>query len=171
VVSDGERWPTLTLYQRFESLIAFILTLIVTLVILVALYRLVADVVGGLVFGALNPLDYRVFQTVFGEIMTVLIALEFNHTLQYVVSREQSIIQTKIVLLISLLALARKFIILDLKETTPNELSGLAAVTLALGVTYWLLRDRDDRLGLQTKAQPEKASASKPPRSSRPPTH
>jgi Phosphate-starvation-inducible E family len=78
-------------YQRFESLIAFILTLIVTLVTLAALYRLVADVVGGLVFGALNPLDYRVFQTVFGEIMTVLIALEFNHTLQYVVSREQSI--------------------------------------------------------------------------------
>jgi hypothetical protein len=96
----GERWPTLALYQRFGSLIAFILTLIVTLVILVALYRLVADVVGGLVFGALNPLDYMVFQTVFGEIMTVLIALEFNHTLQYVVSREQSIIQTKIVLLI-----------------------------------------------------------------------
>ena len=78
----GERWPTLTFYQRFESLIAFILTLIVTLVILVALYRLVADVVGGLVFGALNPLEYKVFQTVFGEIMTVLIALEFNHTLQ-----------------------------------------------------------------------------------------
>ena len=137
----GERWPTLTLYQRFESLITFILTLIVTLVILVALYRLVAD------------------------------ALEFNHTLQYVVSREQSIIQTKIVLLISLLALARKFIILDLKETTPNELLGLAAVTLALGITYWLLREPDDRLGLQTKAQPAKASASKPPRSSRPPTH
>ena len=84
---------------------------------------------------------------------------------------EQSIIETKIVLLISLLALARKFIILDLKETTPNELLGLAAVTLAPGVTYWLLRERDDRLGLQTKAQPEKASASKPSRSSRPPTH
>ena len=67
---------------------------------------------------ALNPLDYRVFQTVFGEITTVLIALEFNHTLQYVVSREQSVIQTKIVLLISLLALARKFIILDLNDDT-----------------------------------------------------
>ena len=103
--------------------------------------------------------------------MTVLIALEFNHTLQYVVSREQSIIQTKIVLLISLLALARKFIILDLKETTPNELLGLAAVTLALGITYWLLREREDRLGLQTKARPEKAPTSRPPRSSRPSTH
>jgi len=166
----AERWSTLTLYQRFESLIAFVLTLIITLVILVALYRLIAEVVGGLLFGALNPLEFKVFQTVFGQIMTVLIALEFNHTLQYVVSREQSIIQVKIVLLISLLALARKFIILDLKETSPNDLLGLAAVTLALGITYWLLRERDDRLQMLTKGQSERAPASKPGRSSRPPT-
>jgi len=164
------QWPTQTLYQRFESAIALILTLVITLVILVALYRLIAEVVGGLVFGALNPLDFKVFQSVFGQIMTVLIALEFNHTLQYVVSREQSIIQTKVVLLISLLALARKFIILDLKETTANDLLGLAAITLVLGITYWLLRERDDRLRTSTKSQFEKALAPKTGKSSRPPT-
>ena len=48
---------------------------------------------------ALDPLEHSVFQAVFGEIMTLLIALEFNHSLQYVVNRAQSIIQTKIVLL------------------------------------------------------------------------
>jgi uncharacterized membrane protein (DUF373 family) len=166
----ADKWASLTFYQRFESLAAFILTLVITLVILVALYRLIAEVLGGLVFGAMNPLEYKVFQAVFGQIMTVLIALEFNHTLQYVVSREQSIIQTKIVLLISLLALARKFIILDLKETAANELLGLAAVTLALGICYWLLREPDERLQLQTKGQPERTPVSEPPRSSRPPT-
>jgi len=56
------------------------------------------------------------------------------------------VIQTKIVLLIALLALARKFIVLDLSSTGPTELFGLAAVTLALGVTYWLMRERDDRI-------------------------
>ena len=167
----ADKWASLTFYQRFESLTAFILTLVITLVILVALYRLIAEVLGALVFGAVNPLEYKVFQAVFGQIMTVLIALEFNHTLQYVVSREQSIIQTKIVLLISLLALARKFIILDFKETAANELLGLAAITLALGICYWLVRERDDRLQLQTKGQPERTAVSKPPRSSGPPTH
>jgi hypothetical protein len=52
--------------------------------------------IDGLVFDTLNPLDHRVFQSVFGEILTLLIALEFNHTLQYVVTRQQSIIQTKV---------------------------------------------------------------------------
>jgi uncharacterized membrane protein (DUF373 family) len=135
----AERWPELTIYQRFESLIAFALSLIIGLVILVALFRLVVDVVGSLVLGAANPLDHKIFQRVFGEIMTLLIALEFNHTLHYFAIREKSIIQTKVVLLISLLALARKFIILDMHETSANQLFGLAAVTLALGISCWLV--------------------------------
>jgi uncharacterized membrane protein (DUF373 family) len=125
--------------------VALVLTAIISLIILVALYRLAATVIGGLLLGVLDPLDYQVFQSVFGEILTLLIALEFNHTLLYVVAREQSIIQTKVVLLIALLAVARKFIILDINDTSAGQLLGLAAVTLVLGVTYWLIRERDVR--------------------------
>jgi uncharacterized membrane protein (DUF373 family) len=141
-----ENWAVLSYYQRFESAVALVLALIIALIVLVALYRLGESVVAGLLLGVLDPLDPKVFQQVFGDIMTLLIALEFNHTLQYVVAREQSIIQTKVVLLIALLALARKFIILDLHDLTDGQLLGLAAITLVLGVTYWLLRERDDRL-------------------------
>jgi uncharacterized membrane protein (DUF373 family) len=137
-------WGLQSYYQRFESAVALVLTAIVSLIILVALYRLAATVIAGLIFGVLDPLDYEAFQAVFGEILTLLIALEFNHTLQYVVTREQSIIQTKVVLLIALLALARKFIILDIKDTSAAHLFGLAAVTLVLGITYWLIRQRDE---------------------------
>src|SRR5467141_2661011 len=89
---------------------------VVGLIIVVALFRLTLSVATGLLWGAFDPLDQAVFQSVFGEILTLLIALEFNHTLQYVVAREQSIIQIKVVLLIVILALARKFIVLDLHE-------------------------------------------------------
>ena len=139
-------WSDLSLYQRFEITVAFLLTLIISLVILIALYRLLVGVFTELVFGALDPLDHGVFQTVFGEIMTLLITLEFNHTLQYVVNRTQSIIQTKVVLLIALLAVARKVIILDLKTMGVGPTLGLAAIILVLGVTYWLIREQDDHL-------------------------
>src|SRR2546421_7966957 len=139
------QWTLLSYYQRFEGLVALVLTLVIGLVILVALFRLTFSVVTGLLLGVLNPLDHGVFQSVFGEILTLLIALEFNHTLQYVVKREQSIIQTKVVLLIALLAVARKFIILDIKDVSAGQLLGLAAVALALGVAYWLVRERDER--------------------------
>jgi uncharacterized membrane protein (DUF373 family) len=140
------RWAVLSHYQRFEGFVALVLTLVIGLVILVALFRLTFSVVTGLLLGVLDPLDPGVFQTVFGEILTLLIALEFNHTLQYVVKREQSIIQTKVVLLIALLAVARKFIVLDLRDVDAGQLLALAAITLALGLAYWLMRERDDRL-------------------------
>lgn len=139
-----ERWAVLDAYQRFESLIGIVLTILIALIIVVAAYRLSITIVVELLLGV-DPLDANVFQDIFGEIMTLLIALEFNHTLQYTVTRQQNIIQTKVVLLIALLALARKFIVLDLAETSPAHLLGLAAAALALGVVYWLLRERDDR--------------------------
>ena len=89
----------------------------------------------------------------FGEILTLLIALEFNHTLQYVVKRQQSIIQTQVVLLIALLAIARKFIVLDLGSVDAAQLLGLAAVTLGLGIAYWLIRERDDRIEIASNTQ------------------
>ncbi len=135
----------MTFYQRFESFVAFVITLLITIVVAVTLYRLFVTVVSGILLGAMDPLDHRVFQNVFGEIMTVLIALEFNNTLQYVVTRQQSI-KTKVILLIAMLAVARKFIIMDLRETSAESMFGLAAIALALGIVYWLLRERDDRL-------------------------
>jgi uncharacterized membrane protein (DUF373 family) len=95
------------------------------------------------------------FQSVFGEILTLLIALEFNHTLQYVVKRQQSIIQTQVVLLIALLAIARKFIVLDLGSVDAAQLLGLAAITLGLGIAYWLIRERDDRTDIASNNRAE----------------
>jgi uncharacterized membrane protein (DUF373 family) len=155
----SERWRSLTFYQRFEWVVAFALTVLVTIVILVALFRLSVEIIGGLVFGALNPLEHKAFQTIFGQIMTVLIALEFNHTLRYVVNRDQSVIQTRTVLLIALLAMARRFIIMDLTITSNTELLGLAAVTLALGGTYWLMREREERAPAGRPGDPDAAGS------------
>jgi len=141
-----DQWRVLSYYQYFESAVALALTFIVALVILVALYRLGEAVLASLLLGVLDPLDPVIFQTVFGEILTLLIALEFNHTLQYAVAREQGIIQTKVVVLIALLAMARKSIVLDLRDTSATQLAALAAVTLALGAVYWMIRDRDERV-------------------------
>jgi len=149
------QWAVLSYYQRFEGLVALILTLVIALIILVALFRLTSSVITGLLFGALDPLDPGIFQSVFGEILTLLIALEFNHTLQYVVKRQQSIIQTQVVLLIALLAIARKFIVLDLGSVDAAQLLGLAAITLGLGIAYWLIRERDDRIDIASNTQAE----------------
>jgi uncharacterized membrane protein (DUF373 family) len=137
-------WPVLTAYQRFEVFVAFLLTLLIGAVILVALYRLAVSVVDTLVLRTLNPLDHVVFQQVFGEIMTLLIALEFNHTLHYVIAGARGLIHTRMVVLIALLALARKVIVVDLFAAPASSVLALSALTVALAITYRMIRERDE---------------------------
>lgn len=138
-------WPGLGLYERFEQGVCFVLTLVISGIVVAALAVLLIRVVGLLVTGIVDPAEPAVFQAIFGMILTVLIALEFNHTLLGVLERRHSIVQVRTVVLIALLAIARKFVILDFAETEATKLLGLAAAALALGGIYWLVRDQDRR--------------------------
>ena len=138
------QWAVMTFYERFEQVIALVLSAVIAVIIVVSLLQLMSIVFTLLILDAFNPLDHKVFQTVFAMIMTLLIAMEFKHSIVRVALRRDSIIQVKTVILIGLIALARKFVILD-PEASPGKIAALAGATLALGVTYWLLRERDYR--------------------------
>lgn len=137
-----KEWNIMTFYERFEQAIALILSAVIAVIVVVSLVQLIRTVFTLLFLDAFNPLDHKVFQTVFGMIMTLLIAMEFKHSIIKVVLRRDSIIQVKTVVLIALIALARKFVILD-PDTGPAKIAALAGASLALGVVYWLLRERD----------------------------
>lgn len=138
-----EAWPGLSLYERFEEVVVVVLTGLISLVIVAAVINLCFRIGLLVIFGLLDPAEHSVFQAVFGMIFTVLIALEFNHSILSVLRRQESIIQLRTVVLIALLALARKFIILDASKTEPLTIMGLAATVLALGAVHWLVRDQD----------------------------
>lgn len=70
-------------------------------------------------------------------VMTLLIAMEFKHSIIRVALRRSSIVQVKTIMLISLIALGRKFVILDTKATSASTIAALAGATLVLGVVYW----------------------------------
>ena len=138
------QWRLMTVYERFEQVVAITLSGVIALVIVISLIQLIRLVFTLLVMDALNPLDHKVFQLVFGATMTLLIAMEFKHSIVKVALRKESIIQVKTVILIAILALARKFIILE-PDVDPAKVAALAGTVLALGLTYWLMRERDDR--------------------------
>jgi uncharacterized membrane protein (DUF373 family) len=62
-----------------------------------------------------------------------------------VLERRHGVVQVRTVVLIALLALVRKFIVLDAAHVEPVTLVGLAAAVLALGAVHWLVRDQDRR--------------------------
>jgi uncharacterized membrane protein (DUF373 family) len=137
------QWRVLTFYERFEQIIAHILSIVISVIIVVSLWQLIRAVIALLLSEALNPLDHAIFQAVFGMVMTLLIAMEFKNSITSVMLRRDHIVQVKTVILVAMLAIARKFIILDL-ATDPARIAALAAALVALGSVYWLMRQRDD---------------------------
>lgn len=139
-----KEWARLSLYERFEQIIAIILSVAIAVIVVISLLQPIQQVFNLLWLKAFDPLDHKVFQSVFGAIMTLLIAMEFKHSIIQVALRQGSIIQLKTVILIALLALARKFIILDPEVTGAEKIAALAGAVLALGIVYWTMRERDE---------------------------
>ncbi|MCI1191031.1 phosphate-starvation-inducible PsiE family protein [Calidifontimicrobium sp. SYSU G02091] len=140
----ADELAVMSFYERFEQIIALVLSAVIAVIVVVSMIQLIGTVFRLLLLDAFNPLDHATFQTVFGMIMTLLIAMEFKHSIVKVALRRESIIQVRTVVLIALIALARKFVILD-PDTSPAKIAALSGAALALGVVYWLMRDRDDR--------------------------
>ncbi len=140
-----KNWDLMSIYEKFEQIVALVLGFIIAVIIIVSVVQLISQIFSQLISGALDPLDHKVFQSIFGMIMTVLIAMEFKHSIIRVIVRRDSIIQVKTVILISLLAISRKFIILDTKVTDAETITALSFSILVLGVVYWLMRERDDK--------------------------
>jgi uncharacterized membrane protein (DUF373 family) len=137
----------LTLYERFEHAIIIVLTILIMVVVASATWHL-SGVVALLVFtNQIDPTNQAVFQTIFGMIFTVIIALEFKHSLLIVLARQESVVRVRSIILIAMLAMVRKFIIIDLGEAVSTELFALSAAILALGIVHWLVRDQDRHMG------------------------
>jgi uncharacterized membrane protein (DUF373 family) len=139
-------WKLLTLYQRFEHAVILILTGLIAIVVALAVWNLILKVVASIVFsGGFDPTDYSIFQSLFGMIFTVIIALEFKRSLLVLADRQHSVVQVRTVILIALLAIVRKLMILDLAATDALQLFALAAAIVALGAVHWLVREQDRR--------------------------
>ena len=83
-----ERWNVLTFYEKFEHAVIVVLTGVIALIIVFALWSLVLKVAVSILESSFDPTDYSVFQALFGMIFTVIIALEFKRSLLVVAERD-----------------------------------------------------------------------------------
>jgi uncharacterized membrane protein (DUF373 family) len=77
-----------------------------------------------------------IFET-FGAFMAVLIAIEIFINIRLYLGT--GTLPVYLVVATALMAIARKVIVLDLDKVSPEFVYGIAAVVLALGITYWLV--------------------------------
>jgi uncharacterized membrane protein (DUF373 family) len=142
-------WGALGPYERFERLVTAFLIGFIAIIIVVSAAIMVIEVVADLMIG-MGFLETEALQDAFGSILTVVILLEFNHSIALSTRTRTGVIQVRVVVLIAILAIARKLILLDYKAAGSEVLLGMGGLVLALGILYWLIAEADRR-----RRQPE----------------
>ncbi len=85
----------------------------------------------------------RTLINIFGLFLNVLIALELLENLTAYLKKH--VVQVELVVVTSIIAVARKIILLDFEKTSGIDLIGLGIAIFALAISYWILR----RLNIQ----------------------
>ncbi|HEV7997429.1 MAG TPA: phosphate-starvation-inducible PsiE family protein [Stellaceae bacterium] len=137
-------WRPHKLYDQFEMIISAILLVIIGIIIIysttIMVITLIGDVNAGVDFS-----DQNALKDTFGLILTILILIEFNHSIALAMRRRSGVLEVRVVILISIIVIARKLILLDYAKTGLDTLLGLGGLALSLGALYWLLSDVERR--------------------------
>jgi uncharacterized membrane protein (DUF373 family) len=133
-----------TAYDQFERIISVILLITIAIIIVYATGLMMITLAGDFHAG-LHFAEQGALKDTFGLILSLLILIEFNHSLVLAVRRRSGIIEVRVVILIAIIVIARKLILLDYANTTLEMLLGLGGLALSLGALYWLLTDIERR--------------------------
>ena len=122
-----------------ESLVSKVLSIAMVTVIMVTVVEL-----GIFLIQAVLSSSYKGFlgdslKEIFGLFLSVLIALEILENITAYLKKH--VVQVELVIVTSLIAVARKIIILDLQSVSGVSLIGLAIAILSLSVSYWIVRN------------------------------
>ena len=130
---------------RFEGWVSKLLSIAMVLVIIVVIFDLFTYLFTSLGTEMLNANSRdpniffgRTLLDIFGLFLSVLIALEILENITAYLRKH--VVQVELVIVTSLTAVARKIIILDLKEVSGVSLIGLAIAILSLSISYFIVK-------------------------------
>jgi uncharacterized membrane protein (DUF373 family) len=123
--------------ETIEVFISKILSIAMVIVILVSVYDLGVVLYKELFMPSEGFFKETLFK-IFGLFLNVLIAFELLENITAYLKKH--VIQVELVIVTSLIAVARKIIILDLEKKTAMDLIGLAIAIFALSISYFIIK-------------------------------
>lgn len=142
LVDKRQNKSFLTFIDGIEDFFAKILSLIMIGVVLFAIIDLGIALTQEVISLPVGRFSTSLLK-IFGLFLNILIALEITQNITSYLGNH--IIQVEMVIITSLIAVARKIIILDFEKISDSELLALAAAIFALSICYWLVRRTNAR--------------------------
>lgn len=128
--------------ENIEVLVSKVLSIFMVLVILVALGDLAVFLMKELFTTPYGKFNTTLFK-IFGLFLNILIALEILENITAYLKKH--VVQVELVIVTSLIAVARKIIILDLEKVSGIDIIGLGVAIFALSISYLLIRFSNSR--------------------------
>ena len=135
VIGNDENF--LDFIKVIETFVSKILSFAMVIIILVGVFDLTIYMFQNLDEAPLGFFN-KVLMEVFGLFLNILIALELLENITAYLKKH--VVQVELVIVTSLIAVARKIIIFDFSKATGIDLMGLALAIFALSISYWLIR-------------------------------
>lgn len=129
----------ITYIKKFERLLIMSLVFMMALVLLLSTIELGWVIIKDIMSPPYMILEIDELLELFGIFMLVLIGVELLETIVKTYLNE-STDHARIVIAVAIIAIARKVIILDVKDLSGTALLGIAAIILSLTVGYYLIR-------------------------------
>lgn len=120
----------------FERAIIFSLIFMMAVVILLSTIDLGKQILQGILSSPFFLLQVNELLNIFGFVLLIVIGVELLETIKAYFDEHS--VHVEIVLEVALIAIARKVIIVDIKEFSPQTLIGIAALVIALAIGYYL---------------------------------
>ena len=122
----------------FEKVIIVTLLVLMMIAVFFATIELAIIIFEQIVNPPFLLLDIAEMLEIFGFFMMVLIGHELLESIKAYLVEDK--IHAEVIFLVAIVAVSRKIIILDYKTISPEMLYGMAAIIIALGVGYFLVR-------------------------------
>ena len=137
----------LTTFDRAKTVIIGTMIVLMTLIVIFSIIDLAYILYKDLLSPPTLLLDIDEMKELFGLFLLVLIGLELVESMQTYLTEHVIHAEVEVILLIAMIAVARKVIIMDIDKTSFQALLGIAAIIVALAGSYYLLkRTQKERL-------------------------
>jgi len=131
----------LPVIKSFERIVVRVLVGLMMFVLLLATVELAWVIIQDVITPPILLLEIDELLDIFGLFMLVLIGIELLDTIAKTYMGE-STDHAQIVMAVAIIAIARKVIIVDVKDLSGLALVGIAAIILALSIGYYLIRHK-----------------------------
>jgi uncharacterized membrane protein (DUF373 family) len=137
------------IFDRIQRVITIVLMILMVLVVVLATLDLCRHIYQEVSKPPYMFLAVDNLLDIFGMFLLVLIGIELLDTVRAYLA--EHVVHEEVILVAALIAIARKVIVLDVKELDALKLIGIGVIIITVAVAYWIVKQTHSKASIQPK--------------------